>query len=57
MSDEPKSSLFTFDVYACPDCDNVITAAVYGLVDKSKPCPQCKKRKVGEYELRKGKQQ
>lgn len=52
----PKRSPHNFDTYACPNCGNVITSAVYGLVDKSKPCPQCKKRKVGEYELRKGKE-
>lgn len=55
MPDEVKSSPFHFDVYQCPECDNVITVAVYELIVIDVPCPECGKRQLGEYELRKAK--
>lgn len=55
-NDEPKSSPYAFDIYACPNCDNVITVAVYKLISMDVPCNQCGKRQVSEYELRKGKE-
>lgn len=54
--DVKKSSQYNFDVYACPNCDNAITASVYPFARKDIPCPQCEQRQVGEYELRKGKE-
>lgn len=58
MTNEPeiKSSPFNFDVYACPNCANVITVGIYRLITMDAPCPECGKAGLDEYELRKAKQ-